>query len=321
MSRLALEKNQIWLYLAGIIAGLLFGKPATAISGYLELMLWPTLALLLYSTFTQVSLTRLPEAFRDLRFLAAVLTGNFVVVPLIVWLLLLLLPDDPALRLGVLLVLLVPCTDWFITFTQLGRGDVKRAISATPINLLVQFALLPAYLWFFMDMDVQTNLQIDPWMLAMAFSGLILLPLVIAYVTERWAEADTNRQINIEKIGFLPVPLLTIVLFLIAVTQVNIILDALPVLIKVAPVFVVYLLLAALASRLLGYVFALPTSGGRTLAFSLGTRNSFVVLPLALALPAGWETTVIVIVCQTLVELFGMIFYLWWIPEKLFRSA
>lgn len=320
MNRLALEKNQIWLYLAGIFAGLLFGKLATAISDYLELMLWPTLALLLYSTFTQVSLTRLPEAFRDMRFLSAVLTGNFVVVPLIVWLLLLLLPADPALRLGVLLVLLVPCTDWFITFTQLGQGDVKRAISATPINLLAQFALLPVYLWLFMDMEVQAPVQIDPYMLGMAFTGLILLPLVIAYFTEHWAQAEASRQVHIDKIGFLPVPLLTIVLFLIAATQVNIILDALPVLIAVAPVFVIYLLLAALASRLLGDIFALGTSSGRTLAFSLGTRNSFVVLPLALALPAGWETTVIVIVCQTLVELFGMLFYLWWIPEKVFQS-
>jgi ACR3 family arsenite transporter len=59
---------------------------------------------------------------------------------------------------------------------------------------------------------------------------------------------------------------------------------------------------------------------GRTLAFSLGTRNSFVVLPFALALPAGWETTVVVIVFQSLVELFGMVFYLWWLPRHLFKQ-
>ena len=63
----------------------------------------------------------------------------------------------------------------------------------------------------------------------------------------------------------------------------------------------------------------LPPRQGRTLAYSLGTRNSFVVLPFALALPAGWEPTVVVIVVQSLVELFGMMFYLWWLPGRLFR--
>jgi arsenite transporter len=43
------------------------------------------------------------------------------------------------------------------------------------------------------------------------------------------------------------------------------------------------------------------------------------VLPFALSLPIGWET-VVVIVLQTLADLFAMVFYLWWIPRYLFRA-
>lgn len=57
------------------------------------------------------------------------------------------------------------------------------------------------------------------------------------------------------------------------------------------------------------------------LAFSFGTRNSFVVLPFALSLPHGWEASAVVIVAQSLVELFGMVFCLWWVPRRLFRAA
>lgn len=39
------------------------------------------------------------------------------------------------------------CTDWFITFTQLGRGNTARTIAVTPLNLLLQLLLLPVYLW------------------------------------------------------------------------------------------------------------------------------------------------------------------------------
>jgi hypothetical protein len=51
------------------------------------------------------------------------------------------------------------------------------------------------------------------------------------------------------------------------------------------------------------------------LTFSLETRNSFVVLPFALASPESRESTVVVIVGQSLVELFGMVLYLWWLPH------
>jgi arsenite transporter len=51
------------------------------------------------------------EAFSDHRFITRVLTGNFIVLPTLAWALVQWLPPDPALRLGVLLVLLAPCTE------------------------------------------------------------------------------------------------------------------------------------------------------------------------------------------------------------------
>jgi ACR3 family arsenite transporter len=58
----------------------------------------------------------------------------------------------------------------------------------------------------------------------------------------------------------------------------------------------------------------------QVLVFSAGTRNSFVVLPFALALPPEWRLVVAVIVLQSLIELAAMIFYLWWIPQRLLRD-
>lgn len=142
-----LERHQLWVYLAAITAGLAVGTWWPAAGSVFEPWLWPVLGVLLYATFTQVPLTHLPDAFRDVKFIAAVLGGNFVLVPLLVAALLVLLPAEPAVRLGVLLVLLVPCTDWFVTFTHLGGGDTRRALAVTPLNLLVQFAALPVLLW------------------------------------------------------------------------------------------------------------------------------------------------------------------------------
>jgi len=80
-----------------------------------------------------------------------------------------------------------------------------------------------------------------------------------------------------------------------------------------------FLIAAALLAKGIALQLRLPVEQGRTLAFSMGTRNSFVVLPLALLLPAGWEVAAVVIVVQSLVELFGMVAYVWVIPRHLFR--
>ena len=318
MDRLTLERRQVWIYLVAIVGGLVLGSAAPGIGPRFEVLLWPVLAALLYATFVQVPLLHVRDAFRDGRFVLAILLGNFVFIPLLVWLALQLLPDDPALQLGVLLVLLVPCTDWFITFAQLGRGNTAHAIAVTPLNLLLQLLLLPLYLWLMLPAaDFSAALKTEDMLPAALV--LVGFPLAAAALTERWVEARPERTVWRERLGWWPVPLLAVVVFLIAGAQVGTVLNAGPVLLTVLPVFVGFLLVLALLARSLAHWLRLPVDAGRTLAFSLGTRNSFVVLPFALALPAGWETTVVVVVFQSLVELFGMVVYLWWLPRHLFK--
>lgn len=315
MTRQSLEQNQLWIYLAAIAAGLALGWLAPWIAGECEALLWPTLGLLLLATFTQVPLTHVRDAFHDRRFMAAVLVGNFVMIPLLVAVLIQFVPNDPALRLGVLLVLLVPCTDWFITFTHLGGGDTGRAIAVTPVNLIVQLALLPVYLWLFMGNAFLELLAADR--LLAVFLSLIVLPLLAAWAIERWVESKRERAPLIGRIGWLPVPLLGLVVFLIAASQVEAAVAALFVLGAVLGVFIAFLVMAALIGIGLARVFALPVGEARALVYSLGTRNSFVVLPLALALPSMWAAAVVVIVLQSLIELFGMVAYLWLVPRLL----
>lgn len=320
MDRIALERNQVWVYLTAILAGLALGSLAPGLGALLETLLWPTLGLLLYATFLQVPLLHVLDGFRDGHFALAIGIGNFVLVPLLVWGLLQWLPEDPALRLGVLLVLLVPCTDWFITFTQLGGGSTARAIAVTPLNLIAQLLLLPLYLWLMLPAQGLGPVLEAETLLPPALA-LIGLPLLVAGLTERWIEARPERAVLRERIAWWPVPLLALVVLLIAAAQVDTVLTAGPVLRQVLPIFLAYLAGAALIARVLASWLGLPHREGRALAFSLGTRNSFVVLPFALALPAGWETTVVVIVFQSLVELFGMLLYLWWLPRVLFPPA
>ena len=315
MNLQTLERRQAWIYLGAILFGLALGTFAPGIAGPFEALLWPVLGFLLFITFTQMPLVHLPRTARDRRFIGTMLIGNFVLVPLLVWGLIAFLPDDPALRLGVLVVLLVPCTDWFVTFTHLSRGDAVRAASATPILLAVEFACLPLFLWLFLGDAFFQLLAADR--IAAVFVTLILLPLAAAFVLERWAQARTERSAVVNRLAWLPVPLLAVVVFVIAASQVDAVRDALPVLAHVAGIYVAYLVAAAVLGTITGHLARLPATARRTVIFSLGTRNSFVVLPLVLALGPDWSTAAVVIVFQSLVELFGMVAYLWIVPRYL----
>ncbi|SFL74530.1 Sodium Bile acid symporter family protein [Nitrosomonas communis] len=138
--------------------------------------------------------------------------GNFILLPLVVSGLLMLVPDEPAIRLGVLLVLLMPRTDWCISFTHLGGGDTKLAIAFSPISLLLQITLLPVYLWVFLDENFVVTLAQSQMLTA--FVGLILLPLCSAYLTEKSIEKNKDRRYLLDQLAWLPVPLLALVVFL-----------------------------------------------------------------------------------------------------------
>ncbi|MEV1295416.1 arsenic resistance protein [Pseudonocardia sp. NPDC049635] len=316
-SREILERHQVWVYLTAVILGLVAGTLWPDAGYVTEALVWPVLALLLYATFTQMPLALVPAAFKDRRFLAAALVGNFAIIPVLVWVLVQFAPDDDALRLGLLLVLLVPCTDWFITFSQLGRGDATRATALTPVALVLQLLLLPGYLGLMADIDFASVFALaDVWPALL----VVLVPLVLAALTEVWARKNPDRERVVEHLGGWPVPLLAVVILLVATAHVGEVGETLQLLPIVVGIAVAFLASSLVIAKVLGVIGRLPASQGRTLAFSLGTRNSFIVLPFALSLPAGWEVAAIVIVMQSLVELFGMVFYLWFVPRVLFRD-
>lgn len=311
-----LERYQVWIYLVTLALGLLFGSAFPQAAPVLEWLVWPALVALLYATFALIPLDQLPDALRDRRFLSAVTLGNFVLLPLVVWGAIQFLPDDPAIRLGALLVLLVPCTDWFITFTHQAGGDAHRAVVITPVMLLLQIVLLPLYLWVFMG-DGFGDVISGGEMLRV-FVLLIVVPMGAAWLTNRWAHERPQRAEKVARLGFAPVPLLAFVLFCVAASLLETVRANFDLVDEVVLTFGLFIVGGIACALLLAKLYRLPVAQARTLLFSLTTRNSFVVLPFALALSPQWQAAAIVIVVQSMVELLAMLLLLTIVPRYLF---
>jgi ACR3 family arsenite efflux pump ArsB len=84
MQRPLLERAQPGVYLLVIISRALLGAALPGASPWFELRLWPTLASLLYTMFTQIPLLHLRQVWRQPRPLLIILGANFLAVPLVV---------------------------------------------------------------------------------------------------------------------------------------------------------------------------------------------------------------------------------------------
>lgn len=307
MSRLVdrMERHQVGLYLTAIVVGVAIGIGAPGWSSVLEHAITPALGALLYVTFLQVPAWALVRALRDGRFLGAAVAANFVVVPLVVAALFTVVPSDQAVRVGVLLVLLCPCVDYVIVFSGLAGGDSRRLLAATPVLLLIQMALLPLFLWVFLGAEFARAVDAAPFVIA--FVTLIVTPLAGAWLTQVWASKHSSGQHFSASASALMVPLMMVVLVVVVASQIPTMHGGWTLVGAVVPVFVAFLVSMTAVGVLLGRWLRLDIPARRAIVFTGATRNSLVVLPLALALPAGMELAAVVVVTQTLVEVIGMV--------------
>lgn len=302
----ALENRQVTIYFVAVLlaAVLAWQLPGTEA---LEAAVEPALAFMLLVTFLQVPLVELRQAFTRLRFIGALLTANFIVVPLLVWALLPLVPADPLVRLGVLLVLLAPCIDYVVTFTQLGRGDARLLLAATPVLLVVQMLALPLYLEALLGEVATGVIHAGPFL--QAFAWLIALPLLLAAALQ-WLGRRSRAMAGVNLgLGLCPVPATALVLLIVIAATGPRIEAALPSALAVLPVYLAFALIAPLLGAWVARAWRLDAAAGRTVLFSAATRNSLVVLPLALAVPGAIPVLPAVIITQTLVELCAELVY------------
>lgn len=299
------ERHQIVLYLAAIAAGGVLGSGIPAAGGVLEHAIVPVLALLLFVTFLGVPFERMGRAFADVRFLALVLALNFLVVPVVVWALTRPLAADPALLAGVLLVLLTPCVDYVIVFCGVAGGARDRLLAVTPLLMLLQIALLPLYLWVMAGPALVAAVEVGPFL--EAFLVLIVLPLGLAVLVQVLGRRSAIVRRGADHAEGSMVPLMMLTLLVVVGSQVAAVGAALGALREVVPVFVLFAAIMAVLGVLVARARRLRRPERIALVFSGVTRNSLVVLPLALALPASFALAPAVVVTQTLIELVAMV--------------
>ena len=320
MTRDALEHNQIPLYFVAILLAAACGVFTPLLAHGLSVLITPAIAVLMYAMFLQIPFLDLRQGLGNIRFVSALLLANFILVPLLVWALSRGLLEHPALLVGALLVLLTPCIDYVVVFTHIGKGDSRSMLAATPLLLLLQLALLPVYLGFMLGAHSGVVVEIGPFI--EAFLLLIVVPMLLAVLTAYLARRSRLVDKWSSAWAWLPVPAMALVLFVVIGSQITSVMRDFDLLLPVLAIYLGFVLLAPLMGILAARLFALPAPSARAVTFSASTRNSLVVLPLALALPEDVRgLAAAAVILQTLVELVAELVYVRLIPAVVWPAT
>lgn len=149
------------------------------------------LCIMLYGLFLEVPLKNLKKSFINIKFTSTTLIINFIWTPLFGYFLgNLFLNGNIDIFIGFFMLILTPCTDWYLVFTKMAKGDLNLSLSLLPINLILQIILLPVYLIIFFSSNNSMS-YID---LGYSILIVIVIPFILAQLTKVILNDDITEK-------------------------------------------------------------------------------------------------------------------------------
>lgn len=190
----------LWIFLAmaiGVLLGNVFPGIPAAInglsSGSTNIPLAIGLILMMYPPLAKVDYSLLPQAFSQRKLMSTSLLLNWVVGPLLMFVLaLIFLRDQPEYFAGVLLIGIARCIAMVIVWNDLAGGSRELAALLVALNSVFQLITYSLYAWLFLTVLPPVfglqSLDIAVPMNEVAMSVLIYLgiPFLAGFLSRKW---------------------------------------------------------------------------------------------------------------------------------------
>lgn len=265
-----LEKYQTLIIFAAMPLGLLLGQ-IKFLETYAGNFVTPFLFVMLLGAFLNIPLKDYRKAFSNITFSFITIVINFIWTPILVWFLgKLFLSHSPIMQLGFIMLMVTPCTDWYLIFTGMVKGNVPLSATVLPVNLVFQVVLLPVYLLIFGNVSGTVSL---PDVLS-SVTIMLILPFTMAQIG-KWLLGklhDSNQRERIySSFGSMQTLLLALAISAMFASKGKSLLTNLNVIaILLIPVLLFYLI-----------NFLLAQSAGKAIRYSYEDRASLTLTTIA----------------------------------------